>query len=669
MSNGYANAQEDPQAPAITDKGSIEGFSYQLWNEPRSGTARELRTFFWDANDHLHRTNTFRTNKSYSWRVNYYKSNGFKGLYSYQGATGKITTDVSIDVTFESFGVSSASDGVKGYIGRDKNIVMGGYNFGYIRFASGANFSDYVNSIRIDLSNNQSHGSGSLTLGFSSDSSSENPPSHVGGTLTLRGFSDDYSYAIPDSSLVGVFVATSELVANDRDFSIKHLFKAEYDKTIGLEQDIDVLLESTQDLAYRDGEDGLYRENPSSNVWYANPRINLPDNGKYGLNIEMLNAGGKGYAEINREELMNYLSELELTRDEDVSANEIISDSLWWTTNLQREINRAYLQWTRHLDYDPGKIEIGIGSTDDTTIAYYDTTENKVVLGEAWLSDLYNHYVTGDSDAYSNALNNLTLAITHEAARQFDYNNPEGTTEGCGNEIKCHAPVDSGSVVSYDYHIGNSVNYGVTEEDVKHVPNATYNEDPEASFKITKDSPIGEYGVWLTHDFRVSGKITPLDRNYTLVDNIEAYGFTISNGDDRIPTVSATYSGTDNFVGVDMSAHFLGAVLRADAEIDYRFESGADSTATLTIDNFKVYVGGDWETQSGSIDYELSCNTSACRTVDDKTVNTGFYSNGKYVNGTIQDLKNEYVGSFVAEEESSIKPYASIIKLINRDKD
>ena len=674
------NANAQTPAPSITDEGSIDGFNYSLLNQP-SVYLRILRSSIIDENS-LFSSFSFQYPKDQSITVNYYNEDGFKGIYSYEGKTGEIISDVSIDATFDS----SENTSISGYIGLDRHIVIGGDNFGRIRFSgsisdNSRSFTVYSNSrnIKVDVFDTQ----------FSGDGSKQNYPSRIAGEVQLKGFDGRSSgHQISDNALSGVFVANSERITtveeepgkeepgktvadNSRDTFIKHLlFRAEYDKYPGLEEDIDSLLEPNRDLKYRDGRYGLYRENPSSNIWYANPRINLPDNGKYELNIKSLNAGGKGWAKINEEDLMNHLNELELTRDEDnVSTNGIISDSLlWWATHLQREINRGYLQWTRHLDYDPGELKIGIKEFDDLSEAgHYDSAENKVFLAKQYLSNLYHDHVSRDFGPRSDALDRLFLVITHEAGHQFGYNNTKGSTEGCGGET-CHALVGSGSVMSYD----NEVDYGVTEEDIKHIPNATYNNNPKASFRITKDSPIGEYGVWLTHTFQVSAKriSDKLGFDGYLADNIETHGFIISNSDNRIPTVSATYSGTDNLIGVDMSAHYLGSLLRADAEMEYRVGSSTNSSATLTVDNFEVYVGDRWQTQSGSIGYELSCNTSACRTVDNKTVyNTRFYSNGEYINGAIQDLENEYAGSFVAERESAIDPYSRLIKVINRDKE
>ena len=644
MSNGYANAQEDPQAPAITDKGSINGFSYTISNAPYDDE-RRVTTSFWGENDLFDYDAPLIIPNEGPVLLKYYNPNGFKGVYSYEGETGKITADVSLDVTFNNDPDDTNPHRVKGLIGIDKNIVMGGYNFGYIKInkyfetEDNAGFSGrYRTSLDDDsptLTNNQSSWErGRYDLAFSNDSSDTKYPSSIGGWLYIKEFSNDHlsRYSHNDANaLTGVLVASRDnSTISSRDTSIKYLFSEEIAEYPFLYKDIDVLLEPNNILETGDAG-GLIRENLASNVWYANPRVHLPEDGKYGINISMVGAGGKGWAKINEEELVNHLIESASTlrEENDVSENQIVSGSLRWINDVQQSIDKGYLQWTRGIDYNPGELEIGIRPTDDSaTIAYYDPTEDKVVLGEEMLTNLYQYYVTGDLNSYTNVLYNLTSTIT-----DFDYRRPQGSTD---------VVADSEDVVV----------------------------DPEAPrFKISKDSPIGEYGVWLTQSFKSSEKTPP----GIMLDDITAKGFyPIEDNllDSGIPTVSATYSGTNNFIGVDMSAHYLGSALRADAEMEYEFRSSNDSSATLTIDNFEVYVGNEWQTQHGSIGYQLSCGLVSCTTEDMALAR--FYSDGKYVSGNITDLENEYTGSFVAEKEPPINQYyqySSLIKFINRDKD
>ena len=140
--------------------------------------------------------------------------------------------------------------------------------------------------------------------------------------------------------------------------------------------------------------------------------------------------------------------------------------------------------------------------------------------------------------------------------------------------------------MSYDHHIENPTNYGVTEEDVSFIPNATYNDNPNSGFTVSKNSAIGEYGVWINHYFVVDGVIYLgefFGGNFYIRDEVTAHGFIDSDSwDDVIPTGSATYSGQDNFIGADMSSHYLGALLRADANLIYQFGSHLNSNMGTT---------------------------------------------------------------------------------------
>lgn len=157
---------------------------------------------------------------------------------------------------------------------------------------------------------------------------------------------------------------------------------------------------------------------------------------------------------------------------------------------------------------------------------------------------------------------------------------------GCSGEHRCHAPHNSGSVISYDHLEGGSLRYNVTEEDISHIPDATWNPNTRDRFTVSRPgdpfSGIKAWGVWIDHEFEVSGK-TALGKmwggDFDLDDVIYSAGW-IKGTPSNAPTGSATYSGTDNFLGVDMSPdryvkglgrpyNFLGALLRADAELTY----------------------------------------------------------------------------------------------------
>ena len=453
-------------------------------------------------------------------------------------------------------------------------------------------------------------------------------------------------------------------LGGSRDTSIKYLFQADLDRYPELEPFLDEAMLPWYDLEFVDDTDeepGLIRINPASDFWTANPQVDLPNDGEYEFNVERPHKG-KGWAKVNENDFIRFSTDahevlLDPSRAIHITPEELTSKFLSWSYRLNEAIYTGYHQWLRHLDYDPGEMPIEIKPTEDPRdIAYWTSDGDKVVLGSQWLFGVYYDYVHGNEVEFNNALDHLSLVITHEAAHQFKYYHPNGTDNGCTPGLRCHAPYGSGSVASYDHHLGRSVNYGVTEEDIKHIPNATYNDNPESVYVVTKDSPMGEYGVWITHYFKVTGKTIPgasFGGDYEVFDSISAYGFLDNNSwDDQLPSGSATYSGTDNFVGADMSHHFLGALLRADANLIYQFGSSTSGNMSLTIDDFEVYDGDIWRTQNGSITYRLGCEADGfCGTEDGYTVESWFGSNGQYVGGHVEDFQNEYVGAFVAERD------------------
>ena len=164
--------------------------------------------------------------------------------------------------------------------------------------------------------------------------------------------------------------------------------------------------------------------------------------------------------------------------------------------------------------------------------------------------------------------------------------------------------------------------------------------------------------------FKVTGKTrsgTFLDGSPNVFDYINAHGFVdtgVSWWDDQLPYGLFTYSVTDTFVGADMSRHFLGDLLRADANLVYQSRSRTSGEMRLTIDDFEVYYtdpdnNSIWRKQNGSITYRLDCEVNYCSTNDGSTVELWFGSNGQYVGGYVEDIDNEYVGSFVAERPTS----------------
>ena len=462
---------------------------------------------------------------------------------------------------------------------------------------------------------------------------------------------------------------------------------------------------------------GLSRDNPSSIFWYANPQVDLPDDGEYGLNVKRPHKV-KGLIVMNQDDFKTHLEEgKKILVEAGLSEPEIIVGNLAWAHVLNTAIQRGYNQWLRHLDYYPrtSEFEIGIEELERAKAAYRinsshpryekilqppswldkllnrkpqyisvrqlmptfdDVIDDEINIDSTWLLKVYHDYMDADNinsvgdegqAGAKKALEQLTHIITHEAGHQFGYEHPNGDIDGCGMKNKCHGPEYSGSVMSYDHHKKRPVNYGVTEEDVKHIPNATYNDNRFSTYRVSRSSTVGEYGVWeygvfIVHEFQVTGQTKPgftFGGSYSVKDAISARGFAVdSSWDDQPPSISATYSGADNFVGASMSPHFLGAVLRADASLRYTSNSSTNGNISLTLDDFKVYYDDKWRTSNFSITYQLDCysdGTCGTKFPSDKFTSHGKYirfaSDGQYVGGYVGDISHEYVGAFRAEKD------------------
>lgn len=192
--------------------GSISGFSYSLSNQPVDGLARNLNADIIDRNSTFN-SNNFQYPRDNSITATYSNDDGFKGIYSYKGKTGSITSDVSIEARFSRF--TSNKPYLTGYIGLNRDIVIEGNNFGHIRL--GFNYitdSGNFSNTSIGLSNSSGHpGTGSIKGAFSNDGSVTNYPQFVAGEVKLKGFStdflDDYN---SDNAFSGVFVAEKKLI-------------------------------------------------------------------------------------------------------------------------------------------------------------------------------------------------------------------------------------------------------------------------------------------------------------------------------------------------------------------------------------------------------------------------------------------------------------------------
>ncbi len=426
---------------------------------------------------------------------------------------------------------------------------------------------------------------------------------------------------------------------------------------------------------------GLRGDNFGSLRWNADPQADLPRDGRNGLRVIRPPHGGA----------------IILAPDAEVQLNDRL-EPLWRLDNaLGREANerleqfygflwilgnQAYRQWTRHLDTDPGVLRIQVGSIaglecgGPQAAACYRPGTGDVVLNDSTLVRNYRRYIdyliTGNDVYGETAIQELFLIITHEAGHQFGYKNPAGATHGgCDPDDPCHAPVGSGSVMSYDdlpppRGANGSVRYGVTAEDVRHIPDATWNDDESDRYTVSmsgEPSSIDGWGVWIDHYFAVSGRTDPgrlSGGGLDITDEIHGRGWVRGTpSGDALPPASATWSGADGFLGVDLNEDFLGALLRADADLRYTF--GARPNMTLRVSGFEAHydagggarwhdhVSGDW----GDFTYRMDCARGGC---SGEGAEARWYASDAgdptgWVGGAVEDRENSYVGSFVAERD------------------
>ena len=403
--------------------------------------------------------------------------------------------------------------------------------------------------------------------------------------------------------------------------------------------------------------------------WYANPQVDLPRNGRYGLRVERPQ-GGAALARVSFSPSLRNRLEPGWRYDSAARARLEIASSLLWKLGSQ-----AYMQWTRHLNYDPGSLALQVGSQGSLTchnthFACYVPSENAVVLSDRMIENVYRalwySIETNDSEVFEYVHDGLFFVLTHEAGHQFGYRNSHGTRDGCGGSHGCHAPYGSGSVISYDHLEGRSMRYYVTEEDIRHVPNATWNDDgldEYVVYKVGVPSSLDSWGVWIDHEFEVSGRTAPgslTGGNLSFIDEISATGLVYGKPSQNVSlTTTATWSGQDNFLGVDMGPDFLGALLRADANLRYTFS--ASPNLNLRINNFEAhYASGGaatWHDHNfsnwGDFTYDMDCTSGGCSSysAEAKWYASDAGDPSGWVGGIVDDPAARYVGSFVAKKD------------------
>ncbi len=387
--------------------------------------------------------------------------------------------------------------------------------------------------------------------------------------------------------------------------------------------------------------------------------IDLPPDGTDGIRVS------RPYPDASIEITFTegLLDRLERNRMVDDNASRRLEDGI---KVLQDNAAQAYLQWIRHNPgsddhFDrPFRIQVGeterLSCNNDRAAGCYSTGDNTVILVDDWIEDIYK-------DTYTSAVQRLFRVLTHEAGHQFGYRNPDGSNERCGRLNGCHAPRGSNSVMSYD----PIVRYYVDREDIRHIPGATWNNSPNGRYTVWRSgepSSIRRWGVWIDHEFRVSGMTDPSNPSgETLFIDEGITGEGWIRGQPSVnasPDTSATYSGTDNFLGVDLHPDYR-ALLRADANLRYTFSS--NPTLGLRVNNFEAYKESNgtlgWHDHSfpeygwGDFRYVMNCGPGGCSGIG---ANAKWYSNNDgaptgWVGGVVDDDTNNYAGSFVAEKD------------------
>lgn len=377
--------------------------------------------------------------------------------------------------------------------------------------------------------------------------------------------------------------------------------------------------------------------------WYSHPMADLPESNDE-INVELPSMG----------KMIQFVN-----TSSDTTATDIIDPDTLNAFSII--IYQASMQWARHLDHTPDPVTFYLDDLDGGAAAT--GGPRSITFDTDFLKRTIDYFENGSPQERQLAIQQLLAVVTHELGHVLEYNNPNGSVDGCSSGTGCHAPQGSKSVMSYD----PAANIHVTEEDIHHIPNATWNENEFDEYKIFKTGipvSIENWGVWIYHEFDVYGQEnTRHDWGHlSITDNIHGKAFIEgTQSTSALPSRSATYSGEDNFLGVDMHHNFLGALLRADANLKYTFD---DQNMNLNINNFEAHYddgdGAQWNYHSfsdwGDFTYDLTCNLDGCSS---SYVFTKWYSNDSgdetgYVGGVVNDSINEYIGSFVAEKDGII---------------
>ena len=168
--------------------------------------------------------------------VTYTKGNGFHGFYSYEGASGQITEDVTLKANF-----SSGKIYIDGHIGDNNGITMEGTNFGQIKFSTSKISEDgqfIIDNGSLHFSNltiRPESGTFNILRGsFKNDGTRFSFPTQLVGELEMKRFFDtsavrsnkplEYNknvFSRGDNALAGVFVADKTNEVAIRSFPLR----------------------------------------------------------------------------------------------------------------------------------------------------------------------------------------------------------------------------------------------------------------------------------------------------------------------------------------------------------------------------------------------------------------------------------------------------------------
>lgn len=410
------------------------------------------------------------------------------------------------------------------------------------------------------------------------------------------------------------------------------------------------------------------------NIYAFDPQTDLPSNGTDGMRVSRPQGAqvtiNLEYADgiERRLEGPNWRNNLDAQARLNLAAT-FIEVAVW----------TGYKQWARHLDgtytVDVLVGHQGIERCSHSSLACYIPALDKVVFGEQWLLENYVSLHVGRAlgieDIESAVFSSLVFVATHEAAHQFGYQHPSGDSEGCGPRPapRCHGPIGSGSVTSYDTLRGLSSRYAPDREDVQHIDGGAWNPNAVDRYKVSKapTAPsILEFGYWLDHNFEVSGWTLagqPWGGTFDVRNVVAATPFiTGTPSADHELSGNASWSG--DFVGYDLLETEMAA-LTADVALEYAFDTqGMD----LAVYDFESWLGDSSTFIGGRYEYGLACTSAGCSyeqagtpcfdgnaTCGGISVQTRFYPHGgdasAYAGGVVNDDAEKYVGAFVAAKD------------------